>query len=384
MRAYLCTAPSANNRVIPQSKVWIKNLSRGLMDLGIELRLPEFDIARHMRECRENAQDGDLAAAKRRFGELLVHDIRQAHKDLGLDLVVAYVWDIHVFPEAIQQIRALSVPTVLFFCNAAHQFHLVQEVAPHFDYCMVPERQALSKYRAVGANPLHIQMAADPRMYRPYRGPRIYDVTFVGGLYLNRPLYVSYLAWHGIDVRVWGPRWREAARQQEAQPLHRRIRRVLGDVRREIQRRRGIEPAWYPLPAQACGGILEDEEMVRLPGQSRICLNFSEVEDKRTGEIKRHIRLRDFEVPMGRGLLMTGQQDELAEYYEIGREIVCYDSKEELLEKCRYYLGHPREAEAIVEAGHRRARSEHTWAHRFDQLLSHMGLKPPLAPPVMV
>ena len=118
--------------------------------------------------------------------------------------------------------------------------------------------------------------------------------------------------------------------------------------------------------------------MVRLHSQSHISLNFSEVKDELTGEIKRHIRLRDFEVPMSGGLLMTGYQDELGEYYEIGREIVCYDSKEELLDKCRYYLSHYQEAKAIRQAGYRRARREHTWSNRFRQLFQHMGMEVPV------
>jgi spore maturation protein CgeB len=331
-----------------------------------------------MEECLGHVEGIDPLEARALYSELLLHDVQRAHHDLGLDLVVAYVWNVHVLPETIQRIRALGIPTVLFFCNAAHQFHNVSEIAPHFDVCMVPERQALPKYEAVGAHPVHIQMAADPEMYRPYTGPLLYDATFVGQMYLNRPLYVSYLAWHRVAIRVWGPRWQEAASWWvQNLPFHRKVRRVLGDGKRSLQRALGQEPAWYPLPRSACGGILSDEEMVRIPGQSRISLNFSEVQDRLTGEIKRHIRLRDFEVPMSRGLLMTGYQDELTEYFEIGREILCYDSKEELLEKCRYYLSHPEQARVIREAGYLRAQRDHTWANRFQQLFRHMGFRVP-------
>lgn len=115
--------------------------------------------------------------------------------------------------------------------------------------------------------------------------------------------------------------------------------------------------------------------MVRLTSQSHISLNFSEVQDGLTGEIKRHIRLRDFEIPMSGGLMMTGYQEELSLYYEIGKEIVCYDTPAELLDKCRYYLKHDDEAEAIRRAGLQRALRDHTWANRFQQLFDYMGLK---------
>lgn len=374
MRTYLVTAPSANYQAIPNSKVWINNLQRGLESLGSEVLLPSFDTQRHMQACMGDADDIDPEAARELYSQLFVEDVRRCHQQRGLDLVVAYVWSVHLLPQAIQQVSALGIPTVLFYCNAAHQFHLVEKIAPFFDACMVPEQQALAKYRAVGAHPVHIQMAADPEMYHPYETPRQYDVTFVGQRYLNRQDLVAYLAWHGTDIRVWGPGWRELTDFVNALPPRRQMRRRIGDAKRSLQRLLRLEPKTLPPPYNRFGGILTDDAMARLPSQSHISLNISEVRDELTGEIKRHIRLRDFEIPMSGGLMMTGYQEELNLYYEVGKEIVCYDTPEELLEKCRYYLKHDSAAEAIRQAGYQRARRDHTWANRFQQLFDHMGL----------
>jgi spore maturation protein CgeB len=376
-RAFLFTAPSANNAAIPDSQVWFNNLYRGLTSHSIEVLLPSFDTRLHLLECRGRVEGVDPIEARDRYSALIVQDVRKGFEEGGLELFIAYLGGAHILPSALDEIRALGVPTILFFCNAAHQFHLIEEIAPHFDYCMVPERQALPKYREVGANPVHIQMAADPEMYKPYEGPHLYDVTFVGQAYLNRPEYIGYLAWNDLDVRVWGAGWLDIASERlEGLSLGRRLRRVLGDIRRSVKYSIGFEPAWYPIPRDMCGGILSDEEMVQIPGQSRISLNFSEVRDKLTGEIKRHIRLRDFEIPMSGGFMITGYQDELSEYYDIDREIVCYDTREELLDKCRYYLDHPQERERIRQAGYERAIRDHTWANRFRTLFEVMGLEP--------
>lgn len=379
MRTYLLTAPSANYQAIPNSKVWINNLQRGLESLGVEVVLPSFDTQRHMQECMDNAGDDTLQTARSRYSEFFVQDVLRYQRKFGLDLIVAYVWNIHLLPAAIEQVRSLGIPVALFYCNAAHQFHLVEEIAPCFDVCMVPEYQALSKYHAVGANPIHIQMAADPEMYHPCDTARLYDVSFVGQRYLNRIDYVSYLAWHDIDIHVWGPGWRELAEYVANLPFYRQVRRRLGDAKRSAQRTLQLEPAVYPPPYHRFGGILTDEAMVCLSSQSRISLNFSEVKDELTGEIKRHIRLRDFEIPMSGGLMMTGYQEELNLYYEIDNEILCYDTPEELLDKCRYYLKHEGEAERIRQAGLRRARRDHTWANRFSQLFDYLGLNPSIA-----
>ncbi|HVO33201.1 MAG TPA: glycosyltransferase, partial [Elusimicrobiota bacterium] len=71
---------------------------------------------------------------------------------------------------------------------------------------------------------------------------------------------------------------------------------------------------------------------------------------------------------------LTGQSDELPRYYDIGREIVCYRSVGDLIDKIRYFESHERERAAISEAGYQRTHREHTYVHRFTELFQRMGL----------
>ena len=61
-------------------------------------------------------------------------------------------------------------------------------------------------------------------------------------------------------------------------------------------------------------------------------------------------------------------------YYDINKEIICYNTKEELLEKVKFYLKHESEANKIREAGYLRAKREHTWERRFEQLFKEIGI----------
>jgi len=108
-----------------------------------------------------------------------------------------------------------------------------------------------------------------------------------------------------------------------------------------------------------------------------VVLNFSHVwADGRPGSpLIPHVRLRDFEAPMSRACYLTGHTDEVAEFYEIGREIETYRTADELVEKTRFLLSHPVAAEALRDAGHRRARRDHTWERRFEQLFSAIGIQ---------
>lgn len=66
--------------------------------------------------------------------------------------------------------------------------------------------------------------------------------------------------------------------------------------------------------------------------------------------------------------------EELTEFFEPGKEIVCFTEPEELLERVRYYLAHDAERKRIQQAGMFRARTEHTWHRRFEMVFKQIGL----------
>jgi spore maturation protein CgeB len=82
---------------------------------------------------------------------------------------------------------------------------------------------------------------------------------------------------------------------------------------------------------------------------------------------------------MAGGFYLTGWLEELEELYEVGREIECYRSSAELVDKARFYLRNEAARERVRRAGFERARRDHTWARRFDSLFAELerrGLGP--------
>ena len=111
--------------------------------------------------------------------------------------------------------------------------------------------------------------------------------------------------------------------------------------------------------------------MVRTWSRSRINLGFGGVHNlKETFCLKG----RDFEVPMSGGLYLTEHHGELLALFEVGREIVTYTDFSDLLEKIKWLLANPEEAEAIRRAGRARALSEHTWEMRLDKVFRLLGV----------
>lgn len=61
------------------------------------------------------------------------------------------------------------------------------------------------------------------------------------------------------------------------------------------------------------------------------------------------------------------------EFFELDKEIVCFDTKEEMLDNIRYYLAHEEERQRIAAAARARVLRDHTWSSRFKKMLHYMG-----------
>jgi spore maturation protein CgeB len=340
------------------SRLWRVNLHDSLVALGHEVIEFRYDLAetfRHLDPARAESA-AFIALNRPRLGEALLAQIRAAHAEQPLQVFFSYFYDACVEPAVIDAIRALGIVTVNWYCNASYQLHLVSRIAPHYDWCLVPERFRLEDYRALGARPIYCQEAANPRIYKPADVPAEFDVAFTGQCYADRPETVLWLREQGLDVRVWGARWEYHVSPPSRNPLRRWVSSLRG------------------LPADAVGGVLSDAALVELYSKARINLGFATVGESASVPRLTQVRLRDFEVPMSGGFYLAEHSDELADFFTPGVEIETWKTRAELLEKCRYYLAHDAARRAIAAAGRERALRDHTWEHRFRNAFTAMGL----------
>ena len=115
--------------------------------------------------------------------------------------------------------------------------------------------------------------------------------------------------------------------------------------------------------------------MIHMYSRSKINLGFSACGmTHETDERTVQIRLRDFEVPMSGGFYLVEYMEELEEFFDIGKEIVCYNGPEDLAGKIKYYLEHDSQREKIRRAGYARALRNHTWHQRFEMAFKQMGM----------
>jgi hypothetical protein len=361
---------------VPRS-AWVDlNLRRSLEDMGHEL--VRFDFP----GWPDDADPDWQQHGKPKTNERLLAAFRSAMSKRPVDLFFGYFYSSVAYPQTIDLIRQSGVPTVNFSCNNVHQFDLVRDIAPRFDVCVVPEQAAQASFQEVGARPLRIQLAANPRVYRPLPEPRIYDVTFVGQRYADRADFLGHLHVHGVGVHAWGAGWQHNKRLDLANAkaaLALVEDEGLDGVRRLLRPRpesNGTAAASRGVDTSAFGGPrLLHGDLIRMFSQSRLSLGFATAGNSHlSGTRLTHLRLREFEAPMSGALYLTEDQPELAEYFEPSREVLTYTDRDDLLGKARYYLAHPEKSERIRRAGLERARREHTWQHRFRELFAALGL----------
>jgi len=386
--------------------LWSGNFYPALRSLGhdvVESQVDLFPASKFM-HIRGEFTPEELEA-RSRLTEQIIEEVQNAHREKPLHLFLSYFYNSHFDPNGFREIARLGIPTVNFYCNSIYQFSLVSEIARSADFAWHTERDARQLYLKANANPVWVQMAADPNIYHPLknsvRQPR---ACFVGQRYCDRDQWLALLLSRNVPVDIYGDGWCSSsssngskenetltaksypARQGFAvgstasylQAAWKNIRDLglwkgaYRNVRQYQLRQERSALTRIILPATQ--GVASD--IVETFARYEIVLNFSNVwADGRPGsELVSHVRLRDFEAPMSRTCYVTGYTDEIAELYEIEKEILTYRTAEEFVDKVKYHLAHPVEAEKVRDAGHKRALRDHTWVQRFKQLFGLIGL----------
>ena len=118
-------------------------------------------------------------------------------------------------------------------------------------------------------------------------------------------------------------------------------------------------------------GRIEGDDLTPLYLRTRIGFNIH----RTTGPINR----RMFQLPANGVMQICDNKTGLGQIFELGKEVVGFDTIDEAIELTKYYLEHHAEREAIARAGYERFwkdyHAEANWARLRDQLLE-WGLKP--------
>jgi FkbM family methyltransferase len=261
---------------------------------------------------------------------------RRAASDLLVELAFRFQPDVAFFvlfrddfeEAAVEELRRLGCVTFNWFTDDHWRFEsFSSRWAPRFSWAITTDPGAVMKYRERGINHvIRSQWGVNHRLYRPLDRPRRFPVSFIGQPHGRRRGVLDALRREGITVEAWGYGWPR--------------------------------------------GKITTRQAVEVINESDVNLNLSNASMGAADQIKG----RDFEVPACCALLLTGNVAGLGDYYDLGSEVLTYESDEDLAAKIRWVISHPQEAEQIRQAGYRRVLEAHTYEHRFAEIFRSAGV----------
>jgi spore maturation protein CgeB len=166
-------------------------------------------------------------------------------------------------------------------------------------------------------------------------------LSFVGAGYHNRQQMFASLA--NQDFRIWGSEW----------PTCRPFDRMVQEQARRIA----------------------PEEYIKIFNATDINLNLHSSSERDGVEPNGDfINPRTFELASCGAFQLVDERTLLPELFEVGSEVVTFNSLSDLRDKIEHYSAHPEERAAIAQRARERVLRDHTYDKRVEQMLSIIEL----------
>lgn len=192
----------------------------------------------------------------------------------------------------------------------------------HLDYIFTFDSNLiLYKYKKFDVNPLILINPPSYNFFKQNNSPYKYNISFVGAKFKTREIIIQSLVHKGIDIAVFGRGWEK--------------------------------------------GYINTEQMIDIFNTSKINLNFVKTID---GNNTTQLKGRIFEICMCGGFLLTEYMNGIEDYFAIDKEIVCFHTIDEAIDKIQFYLKHDNIRKRIADAGHIKTRTNYSFEKIFGDI----------------
>ncbi|MEM9732246.1 MAG: glycosyltransferase [Pseudomonadota bacterium] len=205
-------------------------------------------------------------------------------------------------------------------------------LSDHWDALYIKNPMVVQKLRAVGLNAHLMHEACNPDWHLPQNKARDGSIAIVGNCYGYRQFISHRLIEQYDDVRIYGP----------------------------------AVPHWglESVKASHQNKYVVKQEKSAVFDSAALCLNstnFTEADN---------LNCRAFEICGAGGLQAIENKPAVAMCFEPDKEVLVYNTVEEIVELAHRAQRDTKWAQAIRDAGHRRAHSEHTYEDRLKKILA--------------
>jgi len=385
MRVLLSCLQSPIRHAVPAYEFWRNYFLYGLREAGHEVvEVPNVDWAEGL-TC---ADAGALNRWRARTWGAVDDFVRREHACKPIHLFLGYLFPQQVEPAAIRELQRKGIPCVNFFCDNIRDFDKVPAAYQPFALHWVPEFEALPMYRRAGLPYIHAAMPCwVPAELRSLPSAESAQATFVGSAdELRRDLLGRALD-GGADFVIHGVGWLAEESAAGKSKHDRTIGRILQNQINLVRERgwialtRKLDARLRPLRSPPIlpvhlGSAVSDAEYIRLARESIVTIGVNRVPTATRSPRKPLVysRLRDIEAPMLGACYLTEWTAGLERLYELGAEIECYRTADELSEKLNELRRDPARRAGMRARAQTRALSEHSVARSIARIAEHFRL----------
>lgn len=274
---------------------------------------------------------------KNQINKDMVNFVKKKMQKYQIDIIVCYLSGRTLSAETLYFFSTLNIPIINEGLDDERKFKSRKgpdgfyrgnkDVCRYFDLSLTTSKSALIKYIVENSKVMYKPYSANPFIYKKLNLDKKYDVVFVGAKYGMRPMYINFLRKNGINVLTKGEGWDE--------------------------------------------GSANPDEMITLFNEAKIILGFAGVGINDDIFI---LKGRDFEAPMTGSFYITQYHEELKNYFQLGKDIETYKTKEDLLEKVKIYLQNDKEREEIANNGYLKCINNYTAKASYEKIFGYLGL----------
>ena len=250
-------------------------------------------------------------------GELMNRDLLKLFDREKPELILYLAAGEEVYKSTIMKMNTAGSLTLGWFFDDGINFDIYSKWwTDVLSYYVTHDRGSYIKCKNYKIDAILIPIFTNPRYYHPYPCSKKYDISFVGEAYRHRKIFFQTLANVGLLVNKYGKGWKK--------------------------------------------GWLSIGDVVKVYNETKININLSRayVPDYMPGskDIVKQIKGKLIEIAMCGGFILTDDAPYLKDYFEPGKEVVCFNDLEDAKRKIEYYLSHEQEREEIAQAGYEKAR----------------------------
>lgn len=276
----------------------------------------------------------------------LQEEIINSAKKLTPDIIFFILQENQIEIDTLERLKQCGFFSVNWFGDDHWRFDAFSsKYANLFSACITTDKFSVSKYKSIGQENIIRSEWASLESHIKFEKPEYkYDVSFVGGTNRFRKWFVNELRSRKINVHCFGNGWENG--------------RVTYEGMEEIFSKSKIN-------LNISNSIQYDIRY--LMASPRNILNT--IRNKKNIS---QVKARDFEIPVQGGFSLAEYVPCIEDYFDIGKEIICYKDIEEAELLIKYYLSHDGEREKIKLAGVKKARQYHTFVHRIDAFMKEI------------